>query len=237
MCEWSRQAHLAITGLTELEQWEILSYLISKENIIPLCSIINAWVSHESKHQKHTSKEFIHIGGRVREKTGSLVMFKLSLINIYFLTVGILPGMSVFIYLCIPVQTVKVFGGDTSAQSTRDAAQLWVRTTSNGDILVSLLHWIALFRPSDWFFRQTVIRVCSISNFVHFTCFLCHHYFVQPHHLALVIVYYSAIFLTLLSGLGWGLNWDRILKGKSNQSSPVQFHNSVTSPFTVVSSN
>jgi len=65
-------------------------------------------------------------------------------------------------------------------KTTRDAAQLWVRTTSNSDILVSLLSDIALFKESDWYFRQTVIRVCSISNFVHFGCFLYHHYFV--HH-------------------------------------------------------
>lgn len=155
---------------------------------------------------------------------------KLSLINIYFLTIAVLPGISVFIYLCLPVHTVKVFGGDTSAQSTRDAAQLWVRTTSNGDILVSLLNFIALFKSSDWFFRQTVIRVCSISNFVHFTCFLCHHYFVQPHHIALVIVYYSAIFLTLLSGLGWGLDWDRVLKRRTNHSNQITFHNSLINP-------
>jgi len=70
-------------------------------------------------------------------------MFKCSLINIYFLTTWILPGIS--------------------NQTTRDAAKLWVRTTSNGDILVSLLSSIALFKENDWHFRQTVIRVCSIS--------------------------------------------------------------------------
>lgn len=141
-------------------------------------------------------------------------MFKCSLINIYFLVTWITPGVSVFIYLFIPVQTVRVFGGDISAASTRDAANLWVRTTSNGDILVSLLSAIALFKEFDWNFRQIVIRVCSISNFVHFGCFLYHHYFVKPHHIALVIVYYSALSLTLLTGFAWGLNWDSILKKK-----------------------
>jgi len=65
------------------------------------------------------------------------------------LTTWILPGISVFIYLFIPVQTVKVFGGDIFNKTTRDAAQLWVRTTSNSDILVSLLSGIALFKESD----------------------------------------------------------------------------------------
>ncbi|CAF1287625.1 unnamed protein product [Rotaria sordida] len=126
------------------------------------------------------------------------------------------------IYLFIPVHTVKVFGGNTSDQSTRDAAQLWVRTTSNGDILVSLLSGIALFKQSDWHFRQIVIRVCSISNFIHFGCFWYHHHFVTPHHIALVVVYYSALFITLLTGLGWGLNWDTILKKKAKNSDPIQ---------------
>jgi hypothetical protein len=79
-------------------------------------------------------------------------MIKCTLINIYFLTTWILPGISVFIYLFISVQTVEVFGGNTSNQTTRDAAQLWVRTTFNGDILVSLLIGIALFKQSDWHF-------------------------------------------------------------------------------------
>jgi hypothetical protein len=149
-------------------------------------------------------------------------MIKLSLINIYFLITCIFPGISVFIYLIIPVQTVKVFGVDISNQSTRDAAQLWVRTTSNGDILVSLLSGIALFKESDWHFRQIVIRVCSISNFIHFGCFLCHHYFVTPHHVVLVILYYSALLLTLITGLGWGLNWNTILKKKTKYSNQMR---------------
>lgn len=139
-------------------------------------------------------------------------MMKYSLINFYFLSLAILPGVSVFLYLCVPVETLKVFGGDISAKSTRDAAQLWVRTTSNGDIIVSILNGLALFRPSDWHFRQTVIRVCSLSNLVHFGCFLCHHYFVQRHPLGLAIMYWFAIALILLSGLGWGLNWSKILQ-------------------------
>jgi hypothetical protein len=139
-------------------------------------------------------------------------MVKCSLINFYFLCTCILPGISVLLYLFVPVNTVKFFGGNISDQSTRDAAQLWVRTTSNGDILVSLLSGITFFKQSDWHFQQIVIRVSSISNFVHFGCFLYHHYFVQPHHIPLVIMYWSAIFLTLLTGLGWGLNWNAILR-------------------------
>ncbi|CAF1200263.1 unnamed protein product [Adineta steineri] len=149
-------------------------------------------------------------------------MFKLSLINIFFLTTCIMPGISVLIYLIVPVQTVRVFGGNIADQSTRDAAQLWVRTTSNGDILVSLLSGIALFKESDWNFRQTVIRVCSISNFVHFACFLFHHYFVAHHHVAFVIMYYSALSITLLTGLGWGLNWNTILKRNEEYSDRIQ---------------
>jgi len=102
-----------------------------------------------------------------------------------------LPGFNlVFLYLSIPVHTVRVFGANIADQSTRDAAQLWVRTTSNGDMLVSS------FKENDLPFRQIVIRVCSISNFVHFSCFLYHHYFVLAHHIGLVIVYYSALFMT-----------------------------------------
>jgi hypothetical protein len=152
-------------------------------------------------------------------------MFKCSLINIYFLTTWVLPGISVFIYLFIPVETVRVFGGDISNQTTRDAAKLWVRTTSNGDILVSLLSSIALFKENDWHFRQIVIRVCSISNFVHFACFLYHHYFVHPHHIGLVIVYYSSLSLTFLTGLGWGLNWDKILHKKSKNLDHIHLMN------------
>ena len=158
-------------------------------------------------------------------------MIKCSLINIYFLTTCILPGISVFIYLIIPVYTVKVFGGNIDAQATRDAAQLWVRTTSNGDIIVSLLSGIAFFKQSDWHFRQIVIRVCSISNFVHFACFLFHHYFVSHHHIALVIVYYSALSMTLLTGLAWGLNWDTILKRKTNNPDRIQLTNEINTPF------
>ncbi|CAF1019172.1 unnamed protein product [Rotaria sp. Silwood1] len=149
-------------------------------------------------------------------------MIKCSLLNVYFLITWIFPATSVFIYLFIPVHTVKVFGGNISDQSTRDAAQLWVRTTSNGDILVSLLSGIALFKQSDWHFRQIVIRVCSISNFVHFGCFLYHHHFVKPHHIGLVILYYSALSLTLLTGLGWGLNWNTILKKETKTSDELQ---------------
>ncbi|UJR27604.1 hypothetical protein I4U23_008885 [Adineta vaga] len=149
-------------------------------------------------------------------------MFKISLINIFFLTTCIMPGISVFIYLCIPVYTVKVFGVPITEQSTRDAAQLWVRTTANGDILVSLLSGIALYKESDWNFRQIVIRVCSISNFVHFACFLFHHYLVAPHHIGLVLVYYSALLITLITGLGWGLNWNEILKKKYKNSDQIQ---------------
>jgi hypothetical protein len=149
-------------------------------------------------------------------------MANCSLINLYFLSAAILPGISVFLYLCVPVGTVKLFGGDISAKATRDAAQLWVRTTSNGDILVSILNGLALFKPSDWHFRQTVIRVCSFSNLVHFGCFLYHHYFVQPHPLGLTIMYWFAIALTLLSGLGWGLNWDSILKRNVKKDDYIQ---------------
>lgn len=145
-------------------------------------------------------------------------MIQLTLINIYFIACSILPALSVLIYLSIPVQVVRVFGGDISDKATRDAAQLWVRTTANGDIFVSILCCIALFKQYDWPFRQIVIRVCSISNFVHFGCFLCHHYFVHKHHIALVFVYWSSIFLTLLSGLGWGLDWNTILKKKTNNN-------------------
>ena len=141
--------------------------------------------------------------------------------NIFFLSTCILPGISVFIYLSIPVETVRVFGGDISNQSTRDAAQLWVRTTSNGDILVSLLSGIALYKENDQPFRQIVIRVCSISNFVHFSCFLFHNYFVSRHHVGLVVVYYSAIFMTLLTGIAWGFNWNR----KKLSSEDVKFVN------------
>ncbi|CAF1083979.1 unnamed protein product [Adineta ricciae] len=151
-------------------------------------------------------------------------MFKLSLINIFFLTTCILPGISVFIYLSIPVYTVRVFGVSISDQSTRDAAQLWVRTTANGDILVSLLSGIALYKESDWNFRQIVIRVCSISNFVHFACFLFHHYFVAHHHIGLVLVYYSALSMTLLTGLGWGLNWDQIRKKQAKNPDQIQLN-------------
>lgn len=149
-------------------------------------------------------------------------MIKCSLINIYFLITWIFPGISVFIYLFIPVYTVQAFGVVTSNQSTRNAAQLWVRTTSNGDILVSLLSGIALFKESDWHFRQIVIRICSISNFIHFGCFLYHNYFVTPHYIGLVILYYSAISLTLITGLGWGLNWNNILKKKSKNLDQIQ---------------
>lgn len=157
-------------------------------------------------------------------------MVKLTLLNVCFLSTWILPGISVFIYIFIPVETVRVFGGDISNQSTRDVAQLWVRTTSNGDILVSLLSGIALFKESDWPFRQIVIRVCSISNFVHFSCFLYHHYFVHRHHIALVFVYYSALSITLLIGLGWGLDWDKILKKKSNDLDRIQLTNDSINP-------
>jgi ABC-type transport system involved in cytochrome c biogenesis permease subunit len=163
-------------------------------------------------------------------------MFKCSLINIYFLTICILPGISVLIYLIVPVQTVKVFGGNIDDQSTRDAAELWVRTTSNGDILVSLLNGIAFFKQSDWHFRQIVIRVCSISNFIHFGCFLCHHYFVKPHHIGFVVMYYSALSLTLLTGLCWGLNWDTILK-KSKTSDEIQLTNESNSASTSTKKN
>ncbi len=81
---------------------------------------------------------------------------------------------------------------------------------------------VSLFKENDWPFRQIVIRVCSISNFVHFSCFIYPHYFVVPHHIGLVIVYYSALFMTLLTGLGWGLNWNTILK--KNAKSPDQLH-------------
>ncbi|CAM4929459.1 unnamed protein product [Rotaria socialis] len=136
----------------------------------------------------------------------------------------------VFIYLFVPVGTVKVFGGNISDKSTRDAAKLWVLTTSNGDIIVSILNIIALFKSSDWYFRQAVIRVCSFSNFIHFGCFLYHHYFVQPHHIAFVILYWGAISITLLSGLGWGLNWDRILKRKTQQFDQLQLTTEPSDP-------
>ncbi|CAF3439760.1 unnamed protein product [Rotaria socialis] len=120
--------------------------------------------------------------------------------------------------------------GHLNQYPIKDAAKLWVRTTSNGDIIVSILNIIALFKSSDWYFRQTVIRVCSFSNFIHFGCFLYHHYFVQPHHIAFVILYCGAISITLLSGLGWGLNWDRILKRKTQQFDQLQLTTEPSDP-------
>ena len=150
---------------------------------------------------------------------------KCSLINFYFLSLTILPGTSVFLYLCAPVHTVKFFGGDISAKPTRDAAELWVRTTSNGDIIVSILNGLALFKPADWHFRQTVIRVCSLSNLVHFGCFLCHHYFVQRHPLGLAVMYWFAIALTLLSAIAWGLTWDGVFQRTSKKEDQMQRKN------------
>ena len=35
-------------------------------------------------------------------------------------------------------------------------------------------------------------------------------------------MYYSALSLTLLAGLGWGINWDTILKKKSKNPDHMQ---------------
>jgi hypothetical protein len=43
-------------------------------------------------------------------------------------------------------------------------------------------------------------------------------------------MYYSALSLTLLTGLGWGLNWDRILNKKEKNLDHIELANESLNP-------